>query len=83
MKTGSDGVKRQNVVTLGKNRGPTRPARGHESQASGCLEPQTKGATVAGLVEVPPRERSPDPRLRCTRVMARHSPKSRTHPHSG
>ena len=37
------GVRMQS--TLGKNRGPARPARGHESQASGCLEPQTKGVT--------------------------------------
>ena len=41
----SGGVKRQNAVTLGKNRGPARPARGHESQASGCLELRTKGVT--------------------------------------
>ena len=42
-KTGSGGVKRQNAVTLGKNRGPARPVRGHASPASGCLEPRTKG----------------------------------------
>ena len=39
------GVRHQNAVTLGKNRGPARPAWGHESQASGCLEPRTKGVT--------------------------------------
>ena len=43
MKTGSGGVEHQNAVTLGKNRGPARPAQGHESQASGCLVLWTKG----------------------------------------
>ena len=45
MKTGGGRVKRQNTITLGKNRGPARPVRGHKTQASGCLEPWTEGVT--------------------------------------